>query len=317
MTNISRLFYKATGLMPRKEIVRTCKRIGTELGKDCKPGDNIDLNKLRKLLTETVGAKRAKRIVIADDFDTFKNYTKSLGFDDDLAEMYFMGSKSAVLQNFKDKTILLSLRTAGEKTANALNIVSHELEHVLFKTISPRAAIEKIYIKLRGQKFLNKYAQKYGSLLNEKNINLQQGLLWRSQLEEGNALGGFIKYALSREGLLKQMGMDSYKALRNNLDSFVHSLMDEKDHKTNIKVLKALRMVLKDESRAYKTGGAVERFWNKSIGISDPNATKSEIYAMLYDETLPSIKTELKKQKLERLKNIFKIKSKPPKTENV
>lgn len=317
MAIISRLLYNATGIMPQKEIIRTCKKIGIELGKDCKPGENIDLEKLRKLLTEAVGTKKASKIVITDDLDTFKKYTKSLGFDDDLAKMYFMGSRSAVLQNPKDKTILLSLRTAGEKTEAALNIAAHELEHVLFKAISPRAALEKIYLKLHSQKFLNKFVQKYGQLLNEKNMDLQQGLLWRSRLEDGNALWGYIEHALSREGLLKQMGMNSYKALRNNLDCFIHSLMDQKDYKTNIKVLKALRLVLRDESRAYKTGGAVERFWQESIGNSSPNATKSEIYAMLYDETIPSIKSELKKQQIERFKNIFKIKSKPAKNENI
>ena len=39
--------------------------------------------------------------------------------------------------------------------------------------------------------------------------------------------------------------------------------------------------------------------------------------AMLYDETIQSIKSELKKQQIERFKNIFKIKSKPAKNENI
>ena len=316
MAIISRLLYNATGIMPQKEIIRTCKRIGIELGKDCKPGENIDLEKLRKLLTEAVGTKKANKIVITDDLDTFKKYTKSLGFDDDLSETYFMGTKSAVLQNPKDKTILLSLRTAGEKTEAALNIASHELEHALFYAISPRATLEKIYMKLRGQKFLNNLIQKYGQLLNEKNMELQQNLLWFSKLENGDTFGGYTKHKLSREGLLKQTDMPLYKTLRDNLDDFVHNLMDN-DHKTNIKVLRTLRDMLKEESRAYKTGGAVERFWQESIGNSSPNATKSEIYAMLYDETIPSIKSELKKQQIERFKNIFKIKSKPAKNENI
>lgn len=317
MSLISRLFYKSTNLMPKKEIIRTCKSIGTELGQECKLGDNIDLNKFKQLLTKAIGEKNAKKIVIADDFDTFCKYTKSLGLDDNLSEMYFMGSKSAVLMNPKDKTILLSLRTADANTAEALNIASHELEHVLFRAISPRALLDKLIVKVRGQNYLNKFVEKYGQLLNEKNIELQQNLLYSSQMENFNAIGGYTNHLLNREGLLKQTGFNSYNTLREYLDSVIKNLLDKKDNKTNIKILKALRVVLKDESRAYKTGGAVERMWSEANGTVNSNATKSEMLAMLYDETLPSIKKELKKQRIQRLKNIFKFKSNPQNTENI
>ena len=62
-----------------------------------------------------------------------------MGLDDDMANMYFEASKSTVLPNPKDKSILLSLRLECMDTVDALNTTSHELEHVLFKRFSPRA----------------------------------------------------------------------------------------------------------------------------------------------------------------------------------
>ena len=294
--------------MPGKEIVRTCKEIGKELGRDCKSSDSIDLNKFRQLLASSVGKKKADKIVIADDFETFKKYAKELGLDDDTSEMYFMGSKSAVLVNPKDNTVLLSLRTSGTEMAEALNLATHELEHVLFKSLSPRAALEKIYIKLRGSKYMDKILQKYGQLLNEKSFEMQNGLLSKSQFEDFSPIGGYTNQLLNIEGLLKQTNINSYKSFRKDLDSLVSDLLEKKNPKTNIIILKAMRAILKDESRAYKSGGAVERFWTEAQGKVNPNANKSEMFAMLYDETLPSIKKALWEQRIEYLKNIFKTK---------
>lgn len=293
--------------MPRKEIVRTCKEIGKELGRDCKSSDSIDLKKFRQLLSKAVGEKNADKIIISDNFETFKKYTKELGLDDNTSEMYFMSSKSAVLMNPKDNTILLSLRTSGAETAEALNIATHELEHVLFRSLSPRATLEKFYIKLRGPEYMEKIIQKYGQLFNEKNLDMQNGLLSKSQFDDLSPIGGYTNQILSTEGLLKQMNIDSYKTFRTDLDSLVSDLLEKKNPKTNIKILKAMRAVLKDESRAYKSGGAAERFWTESQGNFNPNANKSEMFAMLYDETLPSIRKALWKQRIEYLKNIFKI----------
>ena len=105
--------------------------------------------------------------------------------------------------------------------------------------------------------------------------------------------------------------------LQKTLDTIIEEITTGKDKKLSLKLLKAAKIILKDESRAYKTGGAVERYYADITGHSNPNATKSEMLAMLYDETILSIKSELKKQQIERFKNIFKIKSKPAKNENI
>lgn len=312
-----RLFYKATGLMPRKEILKTCRNIGEQMARELQPGDNIDIKRFKTLLENSIGKKKSKNIVIADDFDTFKKYAKNVGLDDFSTEMFFQNSKSAVLTNPNDNTILLSLRTAGETTANALNLACHELEHVLFKRLSPRAAMERLYLKIRGKKFLQNYIQKYGNILNESSLNLQRKLLLISNMENGNATGGFSKVPPNKQGLLSQLKLQDNELLQKTLDTIIEEITTGKDKKLSLKLLKAAKIILKDESRAYKTGGAVERYYADITGHSNPNATKSEMLAMLYDETILRIKSELKKQQIERFKNIFKIKSKPAKNENI
>ncbi|MBD5401723.1 hypothetical protein HDR58_02820 [bacterium] len=68
--------------------------------------------------------------------------------------------------------------------------------------------------------------------------------------------------------------------------------------------------MLKDESRAYKVGGAVQRSWEELKGLATKNANKSEMFAMLYDETLKVVKKEIKNLHKQRIKSFFHIKPK-------
>ncbi len=295
--------------MPRKEIVRTCKDIGKQLAKECDNGGSVNVKRVSEILTERIGSKKAGKIIIADDFDTFKRYAGAVGLDDDMAKMYFESSKSTVLPNPKDKSILLSLRLECMDTVDALNTTSHELEHVLFKRFSPRAFLEKVYLKLRGQKYLDKYIQKYGNLINEKNMDLQQGLLYGSKLGD-SALQGSTMHKLNKKGLLAQMELPDENTFQTELKRLVEYCKVENNPKQSLMVMKCLRGVLKDESRAYKVGGAVQRFWEESKGLATENANKSEMLAMLYDETLKVVKKEMKNLRKERIKSFFGIKPK-------
>lgn len=308
MVNLSRLFYKATGLMPRKEIVRTSQNIGKQLAKECEQGDTTSVKRVSELLTEVIGKKKAKKIVITDDFETFKQYTASLGLDEKTAKLYFEGSKSAVLSNSNDKSVLLSLRINRMSRREAINTIAHELEHTLFKTLSPRAKLEQYYIKLRGKKWMNNYVQKYGQLINEKAFWLQQKLLMNSKLGT-DALSGKTQFPLSKQGLLSQMDIQSERELNNILKSAI-TQSDEMPPKTKLKVLKSFRAILKDESRAYKAGGAAERFYDSLIGASSTNANKSEMMALLYDETRKAVNREIKQVRKNRIKSFLGIKPK-------
>ena len=72
--------------------------------------------------------------------------------------------------------------------------------------------------------------------------------------------------------------------------------------------MKGLRGILKDESRAYKVGGAVQRSWDEAKGLATDKANKSEMFAMLYDETLKVVKKEIKNLRKQRIKSLFGLK---------
>ena len=295
---IARLFFKVTGLMPNKEIVRTCKNIGLSLSKNVsEAGDVVDIRRVQELLIENIGAKKSSRITIADDFETFKRYTQGLGMDDNVAELFFRGSLSAVLPNPKGKDILLSLRTSEMDPGKALNTVTHELEHVLFKAFSPKSFLSRMIIKLRGQKWFQNYVQKYGSLINEKNMMLQGDLVRTMKMSEG-ALGGYTDNPLTPKGMVAQMGGNmGWLSLNSRLSCLVRGVQIEDNPKLSLKIMRGLSSALKDESRAYKAGGAVERAWNEGQGVYNNNANKSEMCAAFYDETLVIIEKEIKRLK--------------------
>lgn len=309
--NISRLFYKATGIMPKKEIVRTCKNIGKDISNELKPGDTVNPTRVREILTKYIGKKKAASIEISDSFDTFKKYTQSAGMSNDLATIAFLGSKSAVLQNPKNFKILLSLRTSDMPTNEAVNTTAHELEHVLFQRFSAKAFLDKMKIKLLGPKWLNRYMQKYAEVINSKNMEMQQGLAWYSKLGD-SAIGGYVKHPLTEQGLHAQMNLSKNRSLRSFLNDFIkEQLENPADKRLNIKTLKNLRTILREEARAYKVGGATERYFDIKNGTVSHNPTKSDMYAAIYEKTSEEMTKRLKQAKKDWFKSLFKRTSKP------
>lgn len=312
MVNFSRLMFKTTGLMPSKEVVRTSKSIGKKLADEVKSGKEITTSRIEELLVESIGRKKANKIVISDKYEDLVSYMKAVGVkDESLIKQIYEGSASTVLSNPKNKSVLLSLRLKGRGVNESLNLIAHELEHVLNQSLSLRIKLEYLYTKLRGKKFLDNFIAKYGQLLNEKNMDLQGSLLYMSKLSgiNGGAFGSTINQPPTINGLLKHLSMQSERALGNRLKREVNSLLVN-DYKTDKRILNMCKVLLKDESRAYKSGGAVERYWSEINGINNTNANNSEMMSLLYDEALTQVNKEYKKLRLNRIKRFFGISSK-------
>ena len=71
------------------------------------------------------------------------------------------------------------------------------------------------------------------------------------------------------------------------------------------KILKSLRNTLKDESRAYKVGGASERYFDALHCSANQNPTKSEMMAYLYDNAISVLNKRIRSAKIERLKSLI------------
>ncbi len=301
---IYRLFYRATGLMPRKEIVRTCKNIGKDLAQELKPGETVNPARVQELVAKRIGKKNAAKIEISDNFNIFQRYAEDLGISKDLTSAYFYGSKSAVLPSPKTSKTLLSLRTSSMGTSEAINTTTHELEHVLFKQFSPRSFLEKLYVKIRGQKWLDNYIKKYANIMNSKGFDMQQLLLRYSNLGLA-ATNGYTENALTNIGLHSQMKLEN-ETIKDYLNKLIQRYIENPaDKKLNLKILKATRDILKDESRAYKVGGASERYFDAQHSSVNQNPTKSEMLALLYDNTISVLNKRIRHAKIDRLKSLI------------
>ena len=70
---------------------------------------------------------------------------------------------------------------------------------------------------------------------------------------------------------------------------------------------------MREEARAYKVGGATERYFDVKNGIVNPNPTKSEMCAAIYEKTSEEMTKRIKEAKTNCLKSLFKRTSKEPK----
>ena len=183
------------------------------------------------------------------------------------------------------------------KQPELLNTVSHELEHVITRLSSPAAFNEKLEIKIRGKKFLNRYLEEYSEKVNEKLLSFQQSLLEMSNLGD-SANHGFTEYPLTNEGLLKQISGDSrssFGAMRDKIEDTLYSLGLDSSTKENKTIVKQMAAALKDEIRAYRAGGYTERYYTNKLAAKnnrpeEQNATKSEMLAKLYEEAIGVLK---------------------------
>ena len=313
MVNLSRIIFKTTGMMSNKEVVKTSRKIGVLLAEETKNGSRFTTKRIGELLTDSIGKKRANKIVISDTYEDLERYMRALGVTDEvMMKDYYRGTASSVLTNPKDKSVLLSLRVKDYRPEEALNLASHELEHALSQSITPEVKFEYLYAKLRGKNYLENYIAKYGEVINQKNIELQDFLLSFSKLDRtisGSAVGATTAYPLNIQGLVSHLELSNKKALDEILNNKLKELLDQ-DNSTNEKILSSLSSILKEESRAYRVGGAVERHWKEINGIHDSNANNSEMMALLYDETLKQVKKEYNALFINRLKSFFRFNNK-------
>ncbi len=291
--------YKASGTIPVKKIEALSKEIGTELADIVlNTGEKINTAQIREILTKKLGQKKAGKVIFGEDYKTFADFIKKeLGLDDYFINYLYISQKSSVLAGPKSGKILLNLKINEMKQPELLNTVSHELEHVITRLSSPAAFNEKLEIKIRGKKFLNRYLEEYSEKVNEKLLSFQQSLLEMSNLGD-SANHGFTEYPLTSEGLLKQISGDSrssFGAMRDKIEDTLCSLGLDSSTKENKTIVKQMAAALKDEIRAYRAGGYTERYYTNKLAVKnnrpeEQNATKSEMLAKLYEEAIGVLK---------------------------
>lgn len=302
--NISKIIYNVTGRMTKKHIIKTAESIGTEIIKRAHAKGDLQISDINEIYIKKLGKKKASKIIISDKFEDFKNFAmKHLSFSDEMAEMFFMGSKATVLPNSNLSKTFLKINLKDFDGLNEIaNTIAHESEHLLFINFSFRNFFERLGLKIKGSKWANNYIKKYATKINEKNLALQQYLIYGAKVGEA-ALGGFSKHKRGIDGLLQQMEIPTLKDLQNSLTNIITHLTKGEDRKTKLKILKGIKFSFKDEVRAYRVGSNVER----SLYPKTERATKSEILAQLFEETIKVLNGQIKTERKNKLRNLFRL----------
>ena len=61
MINLSRIIYKATGIMSKKQIMKTCGKIGNEVSENLLNGNSMNPQKVQEILAKNKSKKKEKR----------------------------------------------------------------------------------------------------------------------------------------------------------------------------------------------------------------------------------------------------------------
>ncbi len=305
--NIEKIIYKTTGIMSKKQIMQTCTNIGSEISKNLVNGENITAESINAVLIKNIGRKNARKIRITDNADSFKKLIKQeLDITDEYAKYIYQNSKSAIIPCIKSNTSVLNLRINTMKPQEIVNTSTHELEHVLNQVFSFKGKMKRLSERITGKKFIQNYRKKYTQITTEKNFELQNDLIQKSKLGIKTQTG-LTKYKAGLKGLLKQTGLKSKEGLDKAITEAIRAnVLLPNNEKQNLKILKSLKFILKDESQAYKAGGEAELNFIKLTGIKpSEKITKSEMLAQIYDETIDIIKKEIRILRRNKLRNFI------------
>ena len=301
MTALGRLIYKATGIMSKRGIMKNCERIGNTLAQEIKTnGGNIQIKRVSELLENTIGKKKAAKITIAEDFDTFKNFAKeNLNLSDELIDNIFKQTASSVIPPGKSGKSLLNLKIHDMNNTEALNTTAHELEHLLYNNVSTMAKFRQFILKCMTKSQFENNLKKGSNITNKKLFNFQKYLIDLSNIGTTNLLKECTEHKAGLSGLLKQTGFKNHKELQDAIRTKIRQdILLPYCNPANLSILKVVKNAIKDEARAYKIGGKVQRNFAPNENIS-----KCEMISQIYNEASVVLKEEIKNQK----NNIWRI----------
>ncbi len=309
---LGKVIYKLTGYMTKKELIRRARTVGIYASSKIKEtGKNPSSDEISEILGKVIGKKAAAKIEVSGDKASLvEALIKNLGIPKMHAENVANNCLSAALGKGIGSKSHLNLQVSDMPFFGSVNIISHETEHVLHRTLSFDVIIPKLLEKTSlGRKLIQKNMEK-APLLNEKNILLQTGMIkltgWR------NAIEGVIPKSSRSEALLEITKCSDKKMLQKKIKDLLYTdrIIEIGNDKQNNFILKSLIAGLKDESRAYNAGAYVEDLCRQTAqNGSQAVITKSQIIADIYDETIRVMKNERKHIQSNRLKEFFGFKA--------
>lgn len=226
MGSLGMMIFKATGVMSKRTMAKTNNKIMKSIVDVAKnQGGDIKASQVEKILTDTLGAKRAKKIQIVDK-DAFINQANKNGAlsEKEVADTINSCGGAAMADKYVGSTKVYIAEGAIPPEAKAGTFM-HELQHALYRSFSKDSIGPRVLGKFpSGRKYIDKIMEKGKSLeLQDKYLKLYEDVC---QLEDGYSL--VIKDSLYKQHII-ELGED----------------------KISTQVLKSLRSMFKDEARSY------------------------------------------------------------------
>lgn len=305
---IGKMFFKATGIMSKRMRMNTCTKLGEKLTqKVITTGEKVNVDDVSVFLKDVMG-KRMKGVKVSTDpKDVCEFAVKELDIPEAAAKSLVDGVLSSVWSSLKTGKSLLDLRIQNMNPSEAINTAVHETQHLLNRTTSLSAKWNSLITKLFPKK-VEKITKEYGTVLNLKSQSLQGDLLYSLGINQSNV--GYVDDT-AMNTLLKSFECKNIAELREILRNMIREdVIIPGCDKKNSKILKAITLLFKDEANSYKAGGKAEKYFDMATGQRMQGETKSETFAKLYEETLPVLKSETRKQRLNNIKKFFGLKPK-------
>lgn len=317
-------------IMSHRKIMKSCLSFGEDLTRLAKEnGGHLTIEQLNKACEKVLPKDLSVNIV--SDRKVAEQFLKGMDFGEDTISLTTNNSQSLVIKNLKGESLFfLPIEEFAGDTA--VNLATHELEHLMDKNVSLQGRIQNFIMKRNGVQKGSKKALSAPEIENKNPMNLQcNAIVDKSKINNpfadetsqksrreilnaseaaskttmdlqidliGKKLGicdpfiGTTKQKADAKGLLEYMRLPSQHRLDVQLRQSVRSLLQPEAELQNVQILALLKMAIVDEARAYHVGGQTA---HKYLGLTE-GSTMSEMTAKLYDETVRIIKKEINAQ---------------------
>ncbi len=249
--------------------------------------EKIDQKEIENLVIAHLGKEKSKNVKVATDEKEFSEFArKHLNISEDFAKQIYADMGGAVIPGGTSGKLLFVLRLEDKNPDQAVNIVAHEFEHLLYKASGLMSKIASQQMKIKSQK--QKVEQKiidHSQSINQKVINMQTSLITQVLGVAGVDARETVDVEPTIQGVVEMSPMvDSEEELNTRLGNYVcRVLIRPNVEKFNCEELHIFENMLRDEARAYEVGGKAQRYYRTLKEGQDTKPVVYEMISVLFD----------------------------------
>lgn len=317
MSAIGNWVFQTTGILTKRGIMKRAGQIGNEIAATVAKEGNLTQKELNSIVEKNLGKYSERITCITEKDDFIKVMMDEQRMNKEQALELYETMNGINIAKLKERGVYVFVKPAEELTHGSFDVVetvSHELEHAMFCNHSLLHKVSNCLCSLLSKNNLEK--------IITENISLNGKLSYfQDKLYPALVLNGTLaENAATQEGLLKQCGVKTVKELYNYIGMLLWEsrLLYPGKYRDNISALNYARATFKDEARAYNIGGKSLQEFYKLVGTNiEGKATKSEMRALMCNETIKVINKARKLIYKNRIKAFFGLKTNVEKEQKI